>query len=646
MLCSMSTSNHKKTGLFGLGIGALGIVYGDIGTSPLYAVNEIFFGHAHVARTNDGVIGVISLLVWALILVIGVKYMSLILRADNDGEGGITSLYALLHRYKKRTSVHFLLILLILAAGFLYGDGIITPAISVLSATEGIGIVNANAGHFVIPATLIILTLLFLVQKRGTAKVGAVFGPIMLLWFLVIGVLGLREVIHQPVILQAFNPLNAVSFAVHHQFHTLFVILGSIMLALTGGEAVFADMGHFGKLPIRLSWFIVVMPALLLNYLGQGALLLSGKPIPGDRILYGMAPTGLLIPMVVLATMATVIASQALISGAYSLTAQAIALDLLPKLRIKHTSNDHEGQIYVGFINWALYLGCIIMVLGFRSSSALAVAYGLAVTVVMVVSSISMILIARLLWSWSWPRTLACWVPFILIDVSFLAANSLKFLSGGYVPLAIGVTLCFIMTTWLWGRKQVLDSYMRARRQTVGELVAHMRRDTRHFPKSVLVLTGSLINQESDLLPAQLQLFFDKFGLLPTHIIVLTVNRLHVSHVEPKDRYRHNWFILSEDRSFLSVQARFGYMENVDMEAIVRYLANDNSLTPDDDLKNWLILAGRERISHSFDAASRFNRMRYQVFKFLNRNTLPSYEFYGIAEDQRLIVENVPVRFR
>jgi KUP system potassium uptake protein len=305
-------NKSKRLGMAGLGVGALGIVYGDIGTSPLYAANQIFFGHTGISHNSQSIIGVISLILWTLVIVIAVKYMSLVLRADNAGEGGVFAFFGQLHQHAGKRSTKIMLVLLILAAGFLYGDGLITPAISVLSATEGLQVVNASFASYVLPATLVILTLLFAFQHKGTARVGSVFGPVMLLWFSVIACLGLVQIVKNPSVLEAINPLKAVDFIRHSELHKTFLIFGSIVLVVTGGEAVFADVGHFGKAPIRLGWFYVVMPALLLNYMGQGALLLSGQLVLGGSIFYSMVPSGLLLPMVILATLATIIASQAL----------------------------------------------------------------------------------------------------------------------------------------------------------------------------------------------------------------------------------------------------------------------------------------------------------------------------------------------
>ncbi|NTU99110.1 potassium transporter Kup, partial [Candidatus Falkowbacteria bacterium] len=367
MSSSVETSKQGKSPnktLLLLTLGALGVVYGDIGTSPLYAVSQIFFGLGKMPATSVNVLGAISLIVWALTIIVAFKYVILVLRADNGGEGGVFALYALLSGKiagKKHSAL--LLAALTLAAGLLFGDGVITPAISVLSAVEGLSVVAVSLEPFVVPLTVILLTILFFFQSKGTAKVGNIFGPIIIVWFLAIAALGFNQIMGHPSILAALNPLSAISFVANANFSTLLLVMGFVMLSITGGEALFADMGHFGKNPIRLGWFFLVYPALLLNYLGQGALLLSGREIINGDIFYSMVPQVLLIPMIILATAATIIASQAMISGAFSLASQAAAMKLFPPLRKKYTNENHEGQIYIPMINWGLFVGCVLLVL-------------------------------------------------------------------------------------------------------------------------------------------------------------------------------------------------------------------------------------------------------------------------------------------
>jgi len=371
----------------------LGIVYGDIGTSPLYAMDQLFLGRTGAGQTPADILGGVSLVIWTITIIVAIKYAILVLRAQNDGEGGLFALYGLLHEHKKRGTT-MLLWALMLGAGLLFGDGMITPAISVLSAVEGLDVATPALAGIVIPVTVGLLTVLFAIQFKGTAGIGIVFGPILAVWFVVITVMGVWQIGQHPDILAAFNPVYGATFLAHAGWFEDLLILSALMLVVTGGEAMYADVGHFGAQPIRASWFGVVYPALLLNYLGQGGYLLSGAPVAGGKLFYNLAPSALLLPTVLLATVATVIASQALISGAFSLMSQAIHLGLFPRLRLLHTHERHAGQIYIPFVNWSLFVGCIALVAGFGTSSALAAAYGLAVAGVMVITSVAMFRIA------------------------------------------------------------------------------------------------------------------------------------------------------------------------------------------------------------------------------------------------------------
>jgi KUP system potassium uptake protein len=445
-----------------LGLGALGIVYGDIGTSPLYALRECFHGPHAISVTPDNVLGVLSLVFWSLVIVICLKYLLFVLRADNRGEGGILALMALARPEKGKVGSGRLLVLMgLFGAALLYGDGMITPAISVLSAVEGLRVATPALERFVEPVTVAILIGLFLVQRRGTARVGAVFGPVMLLWFLSIAVLGLHELLREPRILAAVDPLRAASFFARNGWHG-FLILGTVFLVVTGGEALYADMGHFGARPIRLVWFALVLPCLLLNYFGQGALLLS-DPASAENPFYRLGPEWALYPMVGIATAATIVASQAVISGAFSLTRQAVQLGFAPRLLIEHTSERHIGQIYVPTVNTLLMLATIGLVLGFHSSSNLAAAYGVAVTATMAITTVLLIQVARLRWGWS---RLRAWLLglFLLVDLAFLGANVLKIPYGGWFPLVVAAGVMTLMTTWRTGRR-ILNE--RLRRETM-----------------------------------------------------------------------------------------------------------------------------------------------------------------------------------
>jgi KUP system potassium uptake protein len=448
--------------LAGLTLAALGVVYGDIGTSPLYALRECFAPHlleGTLHPTPENVLGVLSLIFWSLLLIVSVKYLAFMVRATNRGEGGILALMSL--AFPERSSVEagrrrtLLIGLGVFGAALLYGDGMITPAISVLSAIEGLDVATPVFHDYVIPLTILTLIGLFAGQSRGTGKVGSVFGPVMVLWFITLAVLGIGGIVHQPQVLWSLNPLHGISFLASNG-KTGFIVLGAVFLAVTGAEALYADVGHFGARPIRIAWFAIVLPGLFLNYLGQGALLLQNSGAYTNPF-YLLAPHWLLFPLVGLSTAATVIASQALISGAFSLTIQAVQLGYLPRMAVKHTSSQERGQVYMPHVNWALMLACIGLVLGFRSSSNLASAYGIAVTLTMMTTTVLFYFAAQRLWHWrAWQAGLLCGV-FLFVETSFFAANSVKVLEGGWFPLVMGLLIFVLMSTWKYGRRLVWE---------------------------------------------------------------------------------------------------------------------------------------------------------------------------------------------
>lgn len=440
------------TRLAPLALAALGVVFGDIGTSPLYSMRECFSATHGLAPTHDNVLGVLSLIFWALIIIISIKYVTFVMRADNRGEGGILALLALTTRNFSGNARHraWLIILGIFGASLFYGDGVITPAISVLSAVEGLDIATPLLKPYVIPITLTILLGLFLIQSRGTARVGIYFGPVMVLWFSILALLGLFSLVQAPEVLAAFNPEYALQFFVINRW-TGFLVMGSVFLAVTGGEALYADMGHFGKRPIRLAWFSFVLPAIVLNYLGQGALLLR-TPAAIEHPFYLLAPSWMLYPLVALATLATVIASQAVISGVFSVTRQAAQLGYCPRIAIRHTSEQAIGQIYVPAANWALLIAVTGLVLGFHTSSNLAAAYGIAVTIAMVIDTLLVLTLARIAWGWSWYRIGLAVVAFLLLELAFVGANALKIPHGGWITLLIAGAIFTLMITWKDGR--------------------------------------------------------------------------------------------------------------------------------------------------------------------------------------------------
>ena len=437
-------------------LGALGVVFGDIGTSPLYALNESFFGHHTMPPTREHVMGVLSIMFWSMLLIVTIKYVLVIMRADNKGEGGSLSLLALISR---RTSPgrwsKELTMLGIFATALFFGDAMITPSVSVLSAVEGLEIINPGFGAFVIPLSLAILIGLFLLQRGGTERVGLLFGPIMLIYFATIAVLGVGSILKHPDILFAISPLPAVRFWQADPTRA-FLALGSIVLAVTGAEALYADMGHFGRKPIHTAWLLVCFPTLMMNYFGQGALMLGGDAA-GDNPFYLLAPPQLRLPLVILSTLATVIASQAVITGAFSVTQQAVQLGLLPRLRVRHTSAKAQGQIYVPLVNWVLLIAVVVLVLTFRSSSNLAAAYGIAVTGTMFITTVMLAVVLRRLWRWPWPATLLTIAVFGTVDGTYFASNLTKFTDGGWFPLLVAFVAFTILTTWAKGRALVRE---------------------------------------------------------------------------------------------------------------------------------------------------------------------------------------------
>ncbi|MCT9812903.1 potassium transporter Kup [Acidovorax sp. Be4] len=452
--------NHTKSSLAALTLGAIGVVYGDIGTSVLYTVKEVF-GSGHVPFTHANVYGILSILFWTLTLIVSLKYVTLVLRADNNGEGGLVAMLALASQaVKDRPRLRSVLLPIgIFGTSLFYGDGVITPAISVLSAVEGLEVVSPHFRQLVLPLTLLVLLALFAVQKRGTAGIGKFFGPVTLLWFFCLALLGVRQILDHPEILAALSPHHAIGF-IWRQPGVAFIILGAVVLCVTGAEALYADLGHFGKKPIRLAWFAVAMPALTLNYFGQGALLLS-QPEAVKNPFFHMAPPWALLPLVLLATLATVIASQALITGAFSVTRQVIQLGYLPRLEIRHTSVKEAGQIYIPLVNWSLFAAIVMAVMMFRSSGNLAAAYGIAVTLDMLITTLLTFFVIHYRWHYPW---LLCWAAtgcFFVIDLAFFSSNLLKLFQGGWFPLTIGGVVFLLMMTWRRGR-QLLHERMQS----------------------------------------------------------------------------------------------------------------------------------------------------------------------------------------
>jgi KUP system potassium uptake protein len=638
------SASHTSKGLKGqllLALGALGVVYGDIGTSPLYAIKEIFFGHHPLERNFENAVGVTSLVVWALTLIVTFKYVVFVLRADHKKEGGVFALYSLL---QEKAGKYFwgLGLLLILAAGLLFGDGIITPAISVISSVEGLAVATSAFQPFIVPITLAILTGLFFVQKFGTAKIGQVFGPVIALWFVTIGALGVHQIVQNPGIVAAINPWYAMEFLIHAPLLETLAVLGSVMLVVTGGEAMYADMGHFGRTPIRISWFALTYPALLLNYFGQGAFLLSHQAVIQENIFFSMVPSWGLIPMVILATLATIIASQALITGAFSLAAQAINLHLIPYLKTFHTHEHHQGQIYIPFVNWSLFIGCIALVIVFQNSTNLASAYGLAVSGVMLVTTISMIAVAKCVWNWKLWQALALFVPLAAVDSFFLTANSLKLLKGGFIPLSVAIGMLILMKSWNLGRRYVKSTYQKISQTTIAELVKVKKKAEAQFTQVSVILTPEFTTSSTRKVPFLQQLLLNKFSVLPRDIIYLTVKV--TDEAEAHDRYTiHNHFNSKDKGSITSVQVNFGFMEETNVEAVLEALAAHSKLPVSSDPKTWQFYAAHERIFFHQDVKSVLRRWQFKLYNFLMKNSQTADQYYRIGEQVPLSIETVKI---
>jgi len=631
-----------RGGTMALTIGAIGIVYGDIGTSPLYAVGEIFFGHGGVRPTPENARGCVSLVIWALTIVVTIKYVMLLLRADNDGEGGVFALYGLLHRHRRFTAA---LSMLMLAAGLLFADGMLTPAISVLSAVEGLAVATPVFARAPVPITIVLLSALFTVQHRGTARVGGIFGPILICWFVAITVLGARELIRYPDSFGALNPIEGLRFLLRARVFKSLLALGSVMLAVTGCEALYADMGHFGARPIRRGWFAIVYPALMLNYLGQAAFLMHGGAVAGGKLFYSLVPRVMLYPMVALATMATIIASQALISGAYSITSQAVALALFPRFKIVHTHDAHAGQIYLPFINWALYAGCVVLVIVFGSSSALASAYGLSVSGVMLATSLAMITVARVLWRWSRITSTTVFGLLAAIDTAFVAANSLKFIEGGYIPLCVGVVLFAIMMTWRWGRKATFAAYSAKHTMKMSELIAHKRRATVFLERNALLMVPKPLRSEHDNTPALLQILWDRYRMLPRNLIFVEVVHRKVPYVH-EERCQVTVFQRAPgEGSIISVTLAFGFMEEPNVERALEQLASHREINLPIDPHRWMVYVSIENLLPA-RRMTLIRRMRLRLFMLLRHMSQPAHYYYGLGDELQLSAEILPVHVR
>lgn len=614
----MNETNHQRVGRSGtaaLAFGALGIVYGDIGTSPIYALRETF-DHAGLDVTVQNSYGVASTVLWALIIVISIKYLAFVMRADNHGEGGILALTALVAPAKgQATGVLAAAVTLgVFGTALLYGDGLITPAISVLSAVEGFEVATPAFSHFVIPIAIVILVGLFAVQRHGTARISSVFGPVMLVWFVTLGVLGLNQIMRHPAVVRAVSPTYAFEFFLHEPVRA-FVALGSIFLVVTGGEALYADMGHFGRHPIQLSWYVLVLPALALNYFGQAALVVD-HPLSVESPFYDLAPSWAIIPLAVLATCATVIASQALISGAFSLTAQAVTMDYLPRMRIAHTSPNHIGQIYVPVVNWLLMFGCVGLVLGFRTSSNLASAYGIAVTMTMLITTLLFYRVARRRWHWSRGRTMAVCGPLLVVDIAFLSANIVKVASGGWFPLLIGLILVTLMTTWRRGRQLVADRIHRGERPIEAVIHEAVADDAARVPGIAVYMF-----KDAGAAPPALVANLKHNHVLHRLALMVSVETADVPRVPDADRLS----VRKVGPGIQQIDLTFGFLDDPNVPAALCLLDLPGQ-TFDPDRATYFI--GRETVTST--KAPGMHPSRERLFVAMNRSAGSASRFFSL----------------
>lgn len=622
---SVSLPAHPKSNFHALVLGAMGVVFGDIGTSPLYSIRESFHG-SHAFPVNEiNILGALSLIFWSLMMIISLKYVGLILRADNKGEGGILALETLARReggIQNKTIGTIIMMVGIFGATLLYGDGIITPAISVLSALEGLKVATPIFEPFVPLFTILILGMLFSVQKYGTAKIGAICGPITLIWFLSLGILGVMQISRHTGILAAVNPIHAFRFFAENGFHG-YIILGTVFLTVTGGEALYADMGHFGKRPIRVGWFTVVLPCLLLNYFGQGALLLE-DPTAAENPFYKMVPEFALYPMVILATLATVIASQALITGVFSLTKQAIQLGYCPRMSIIHTSEKEIGQIYIPFVNWALFIGAAWLVIEFQTSSSMAAAYGIAVSLTMLVTTFLAYIVARRVWKWSNSMIAFIIFPFLLIDLVFFGSNALKILAGGWIPLLLACGIYLLMATWIQGRK-LLTVGLEEHALSFENLVKEF--ETRNYGR--VEGTAIYLSGRPDTVPLPLIHNTRHNKVVHVRVILITFSTKDVPHIQPSQRLS----IENMTHGLFRVVVSLGYMDDPRLQNVIE-LASDQGLNISPDESTFFL--GREIV-----LATKKRGMaiwREKLFAFMGKNAQSPVVYFKLPAKQVLEV--------
>lgn len=612
---------HARKRVLSLALLALGIVYGDIGTSPLYALRECFHGAHAVPVTQANVFGVLSLIFWTLVVVVTLKYLVYVIRFDNRGEGGILALLGLMGMTRPRhvASRSALVAFAVFGAALLYGDGMITPAISVLSAVEGLQVATPFFKPYIVPITIGILVALFLFQRRGTAGVGIVFGPVTLLWFATLAILGVRGILMAPSVVLALNPVHAVTFFWHNGVAG-FLVLGAVFLVATGGEALYADLGHFGEKPIRIDWFFIVAPALLLQYLGQGALLLR-NPEMASNPFFLLAPSWLLYPLVALAAMASVIASQAMISGAFSLTRQAIQLGYLPRMEITHTSAQEMGQIYMPTVNWALMIATILLVVGFGSSTRIAGAYGVAVSTTMIITTLLAAVVARRLHGWSRVLVGLITAGFLVADLAFIGANYVKIAAGGWFPLVIATIVFIVMTTWRRGR-EMLSTRLREGALSPELFIQSLRAR----PPVRVPGTAVFMHREASAIPASLLHSLKHYKALHQRVLLLSIATEEVSHVSEEERMT----VHDLGEGVLRVDARYGYMETIDVPSLLEGAAAHGLVLNPMETTYFL---GREALIVTNRARGMW-RWRGRIFASMMRNAESAARFFRLPPNR------------
>ncbi len=614
--------NGHKSSTAALTMGALGVVFGDIGTSPLYALKECFHAAHGIAITPENVLGILSLIFWSITIVVSLKYIAFIMRADNNGEGGIMALLALTLRseHKQPHRRAFLVAIGLFGAALFFGDGIITPAISVLSAVEGLKVATPVLDPYVLPITITVLISLFVIQRHGTGSMGKLFGPVMFLWFATLAVLGAINIGHHPDVLRAVNPAWAVQFVAEHQF-IAFITLGAVVLTITGGEALYADMGHFGRRPIRLAWFYIVFPALLINYCGQGALLLA-DPSAVENPFYRLVPEWGLYPLVILATLAAVIASQAVISGVFSITRQAVQLGYLPRFDIQHTSSREIGQIYVPAVNWALLSAIILLVLTFKSSSNLASAYGIAVTMTMICDTILAMVVARKLWSWNPFVATLIGAPFLIVDLAFFSSTSMKVLQGGWFPLLIGLIVFTIMSTWKRGR-ELLFERLANETMPLGLFVNSIGgagSSVQTVPGTAVFMTGS-----HKYVPHAMLHNMKHNKILHERNVLLTLVTRDIPFVDDRERVT----VSEVSHNFFLITGYYGFKEQPDVPAL---LAECTAHKLEFDMMDTSFFLSRERIIAT--PAPGMALWREKLFVGMSRNAAAATDFFQIPTNR------------